>query len=481
MAKGHHVRFFHHTPANVDTVRGLKFVEGENYSFELLWEAGDDFDYKKHIPAIEDQDEHEINVADMILAGFSRVPEFMPRYLAAYERYKPDVIIADPVLSNPFISAHLLGIPVCGTVTFPGFSVIPFLIGKDTDEEREAALESFKKAGVVAKSVQQLKEAYNLDYFEHFTPSANSFSPTSLSICTGVPEFDAEIPKCVKSAGDLLHVGPMVLTEEEGHISVMKDAKGTNEANEDEGPFPFDEIRQQKDKGKTIVYLSFGTVVTKAVWNEEAVTPGKLLGGRQSGKKFCQVLWKRAMDALGGNPEYFVVASGGPHYKEEGVILGEIPSNFLFRSRCPQVEILNGVADIFITHGGANSMMESIVAEVPVLVLPHLGDQFQNGAICEREGVGFAVDDPVADCSEELLQNLLHKIGSRMAEHKTNLRRLKSSLTSAGGAQAAAAAIEAYVKNFKGHAKITSEPLEILPRCGTGSLRDEEPDSLRLV
>ena len=90
MAKGHHVRFFHHTPANVDTVRGLKFVEGENYSFELLWEAGDDFDYKKHIPAIEDQDEHEINVADMILAGFSRVPEFMPRYLAAYERYKPD-------------------------------------------------------------------------------------------------------------------------------------------------------------------------------------------------------------------------------------------------------------------------------------------------------------------------------------------------------------------------------------------------------
>merc|ERR1712072_884655 len=145
--------------------------------------------------------------------------------------------------------------------------------GKDTDEEREAALESFKKAGVVAKSVQQLKEAYNLDYFEHFTPSANSFSPTSLSICTGVPEFDAEIPKCVKSAGDLLHVGPMVLTE-------------------DEGPFPFDEIRQQKDKGKTIVYLSFGTVVTKAVWNEEAVTPGKLLGGRQSGKKFCQVLWK---------------------------------------------------------------------------------------------------------------------------------------------------------------------------------------------
>merc|ERR1711977_366094 len=114
-----------------------------------------------------------------------------------------------------------------------------------------------------------------------------------------------------------------------------------------------------------------------------------------------------------------------------GVILGEIPSNFLFRSRCPQVEILNGLADVFISHGGANSMMESILAEVPVLVLPHLGDQFQNGAICEREGVGFAVDDPVADCSEELLQNLLHKIGSRMAEHKTNLRRLKSSLTSA--------------------------------------------------
>merc|ERR1712072_744801 len=260
--------------------------------------------------------------------------------------------------------------------------------------------------------------------------------------------------------GDLLHVGPMVLTEEEGHISTMKDPNGTNEANEDEGPFPFDEIRQQKDKGKTIVYLSFGTVVTKAVWNEEAVTPGKLLGG---------------------NPDYFVVVSGGPHYKEEGVILGEVPSNFLFRSRCPQVEILNGLASLFITHGGANSMMESIVAEVPVLVLPHLGDQFQNGAICEREGVGFAVDDPVADCSEELLQNLLHKIGSRMAEHKTNLRRLKSSLTSAGGAQAAAAAIEAYVKNFKGHAKITSEPLEILPRCGTGSLRDEELDSLPLV
>jgi hypothetical protein len=67
----------------------------------------------------------------------------------------------------------------------------------------------------------------------------------------------------------------------------------------------------------------------------------------------------------------------------------------------PQKEILHH-ADLFITHGGCNSVNEAIVSKTPVLVIPFAEDQNQLGKIimnCDA-GLTFLLDDLMKDDAE---------------------------------------------------------------------------------
>lgn len=57
----------------------------------------------------------------------------------------------------------------------------------------------------------------------------------------------------------------------------------------------------------------------------------------------------------------------------------------------PQRAILSR-SRVFITHGGANSFMESIAAGVPMLLSPMCNDQFHQAYFLERSGIGTACD-----------------------------------------------------------------------------------------
>ncbi len=70
--------------------------------------------------------------------------------------------------------------------------------------------------------------------------------------------------------------------------------------------------------------------------------------------------------------DYYICMSIGK--KCEVSELGEIPLNFLIKSFLPQLEILKQ-ADVFITHGGFNSVNEALYFGVPMLVLPQVNDQ----------------------------------------------------------------------------------------------------------
>jgi UDP:flavonoid glycosyltransferase YjiC (YdhE family) len=54
-----------------------------------------------------------------------------------------------------------------------------------------------------------------------------------------------------------------------------------------------------------------------------------------------------------------------------------------------------------VTHGGNNSVTESIGSGVPLVVLPFSTDQFAGAAAIERSGFGVALD-PNAATVEEL-------------------------------------------------------------------------------
>lgn len=57
----------------------------------------------------------------------------------------------------------------------------------------------------------------------------------------------------------------------------------------------------------------------------------------------------------------------------------------------PQLEVLRH-ASAFLTHGGANSVMEGLAAGVPLLISPMCNDQFHQAWYVERAGVGTVLN-----------------------------------------------------------------------------------------
>ena len=73
----------------------------------------------------------------------------------------------------------------------------------------------------------------------------------------------------------------------------------------------------------------------------------------------------------------------------------------------PQVDILKAGVDLFLTHGGQNSFMESLSVGSPVVVCPGFGDQPVNAQKAVDLGVGLQVKRPMCqleDVEEELLK-----------------------------------------------------------------------------
>lgn len=73
------------------------------------------------------------------------------------------------------------------------------------------------------------------------------------------------------------------------------------------------------------------------------------------------------------------------------------PSNLRIELAMPQRELLSRCS-AFITHGGLGSIKESILAGIPMLVLPSFGDQFFNAMRVRYHHLGVALFDRLDSC-----------------------------------------------------------------------------------
>lgn len=87
--------------------------------------------------------------------------------------------------------------------------------------------------------------------------------------------------------------------------------------------------------------------------------------------------------------------------------LGELPPHVLALSYVPQLRLLPSM-DAFITHGGANSVMEALHFGVPMLISPVCNDQFHQAHFLERSQAGEVLDLSVA--SEEEIASRLSRL-----------------------------------------------------------------------
>jgi MGT family glycosyltransferase len=96
-------------------------------------------------------------------------------------------------------------------------------------------------------------------------------------------------------------------------------------------------------------------------------------------------LMQRLIDTL-GQTDYFVVASMGPQHKEL-----RLPPNMTGEEFLPQPAILPQV-DVVITHGGNNTVTESLHFGKPMVVLPLFWDQHDNAQRMHELGLGRRLD-----------------------------------------------------------------------------------------
>ena len=114
-------------------------------------------------------------------------------------------------------------------------------------------------------------------------------------------------------------------------------------------------------------------------------------------------------------------------------MLGDIPRNVVLSYYTPQLQILPKVAAM-ITHGGANSVMEAIYNNVPLLISPICNDQFHQAHFISKQRVGIELN--LQECSSEECWNALQKL-IRPGSIRDNMQLVSASYGIDGAANAA--------------------------------------------
>jgi UDP:flavonoid glycosyltransferase YjiC (YdhE family) len=149
-----------------------------------------------------------------------------------------------------------------------------------------------------------------------------------------------------------------------------------------------------------VVFCSFGTVPVKE-------------------QRVLTVLLEKLI-LVAAEEKFILIVSNAAHRNT----LANLPANVYMFKSVPQLQVLMH-ADVFITHGGLNSIKEAIHAEVPMLVYP-LHSEYDpkgNAARVVYHGLGLT-----GDAKTESTGNLHRKIGQLLSDgcYKKNLLELKA-------------------------------------------------------
>lgn len=154
---------------------------------------------------------------------------------------------------------------------------------------------------------------------------------------------------------------------------------------------------------KPVIYISLGTVLKGAV-------------------SFFQT----CIDAF-SQEDVDIIISVGQKFNVKK--LKNISSNIHIYSTVPQLQVLE-MADVFVTHGGMNSVSEALVYGVPMVVIPFVSDQPVNARCIERLGVGKRMEYTQVNCIS-LKETFLSVLSD--GEIKDNLEKIKTLIDKAPG------------------------------------------------
>lgn len=172
----------------------------------------------------------------------------------------------------------------------------------------------------------------------------------------------------------------------------------------DECPFPWERLRTDRP----VVYASFGSQISHQ-----------------------PELFRRIAVAAAPLGVQLVLSAGD--LAADG-FAASLPGDVLAVSYAPQLQLLPRVS-AFVSHGGANSVMEALWQGVPLILLPVCNDQFVQAYFLGRAGCGVATGgQPDVAQLRQALQACLDPAG----EVRARLAAVQASYAQADGAAAAA-------------------------------------------
>ncbi len=185
------------------------------------------------------------------------------------------------------------------------------------------------------------------------------------------------------------YVGPLVLRERQGpRLSETERAEINAVLNR----------RRESAGNRKLMYAGFGSFFT------------------------ADIAWlTRMTGALVGRPDWELIVSLGGAVKPGA--LGPLPDNVHAFSWVPQTDVIEH-ADVVITHGGINTIDESVMAGAPLLIYCGMEtDMAGNAARVLHHGIGIVGDRRVDGADE-----VRHHIDRLLAEasFKRNVHRLRS-------------------------------------------------------
>lgn len=172
--------------------------------------------------------------------------------------------------------------------------------------------------------------------------------------------------------------------------------------------FPWYELDQSRPK----IYLSLGTL-----YNDRAD------------------FYTAVFNAFKNHPAQFILSLGKRIQLSN---LPAIPSNFIVQPTIPQVDLLPKI-DLFITHGGLNSVNEALYFGVPMVVVPQQLEQAINGRFVAQKGVGIVLKDspPYGQVDIETVSQAVEQV-LNSPSFKAEAEKMRQAFQSAGGYQKAA-------------------------------------------
>lgn len=376
---------------------------------------------------------------------------YMDAFIEEVRSLKPDLIFYDSALLEAVVVSEILHVPRVSLISTSG----PGVFGDN--RFKKFARSTWEEIVNSPESVQLQEEflgKYGVNPLEHGLPwqfYSKNANIVSLIEELSIPLTPEDAPFVYSRVGrelPLTFVGPCVsessrvngnfkqeseLGDTELEESKEDGTKGQNITKDP--PYPVKALEAARKEGKKVCYFALGTVITAMLWEKaNDMTPG----GAPSGKELLRQIVQNLVEAVKDMEDLIVVLNIGV-MPDAPSMLPELPDTFIVRQKSPQVVALQH-ADVFVTHAGAGSTQEALLAGIPTVITPGFGDQLSNGEALVKAGAGVMDWDPSNSYHEATPAKLRSAIIRCLSEpgFRENTKRLGDICRKSGGPLAAA-------------------------------------------